>query len=237
KQNALPAPSFEHSFRSTRVINLTQPHAPETPNYCNPSNFPLMCGFGGIPGVEPYRRNAADVTDPKGVFIYVENIKSAEWGQMSGMLFSLPVEFVDSAHLGVCRRQRGYLHNLPINDRWLPDWVLNRPKTIFEAFPNSRQAWPSWDKRTKLNVINTQAFGVASKLQQWNVELQIHGAEGLSPQRRQELLTYVRKFNLLWIERDRLAPLEVDQLEDLMGYPERHVSTVTANKTSRYKML
>ncbi|CAI5522668.1 unnamed protein product [Closterium sp. Naga37s-1] len=45
------------------------------------------------------------------------------------------------------------------------------------------------------------------------------------------------RYNLLWIERNRLAPLKVKQLEMLMGYPEGHVSVVTNNKTSRYKML
>ncbi|CAI5929320.1 unnamed protein product [Closterium sp. NIES-64] len=152
KRNLPPAPNLVHSSRGMQAIHPTHPATPETPFRCNHTNFSRMCGFGGIPRIMPYQRNPADLKlAPRSIMIYVENIRDAEWGYMSNQLFSLPVEFVDSAHLGVCSRKRGY--------------------------------------------------------------------------------------NLLWIERNRLAPLKVKQLEMLMGYPEGHVSVVTNNKTSRYKML
>ncbi|CAI6008028.1 unnamed protein product [Closterium sp. NIES-65] len=251
KRNLPPAPNLVHSSRGMQAIHPTHPATPETPFRCNHTNFSRMCGFGGIPRIMPYQRNPADLKlAPRSIMIYVENIRDAEWGYMSNQLFSLPVEFVDSAHLGVCSRKRGafpfklfpfkpcwYIHNLPTQSRWLPEEVRNCPKTISEAFPCLTQFWPRWDPREKLNVINTQAFGVDVRLQEWNDKLQMHGAYGLAPETQTELLKYIRKYNLLWIERNRLAPLKVKQLEMLMGYPEGHVSVVTNNKTSRYKML
>ncbi|KAL6621256.1 hypothetical protein ACP70R_033688 [Stipagrostis hirtigluma subsp. patula] len=53
--------------------------------------------------------------------------------------------------------KRGYIHNLPIENRSAP--LPLPPKTITEAFPRTKKWWPSWDPRKQLNCLQ-----IASKL-------------------------------------------------------------------------
>ncbi|KAI3779390.1 hypothetical protein L2E82_09106 [Cichorium intybus] len=68
-------------------------------------------------------------------------------------LYDIEPEFVDSKFFCPAARKRGYIHNLPLNNRFsiqpLP------PYTIFEALPETKKWWPSWDKREQLNCILT----------------------------------------------------------------------------------
>ncbi|GJM99057.1 hypothetical protein PR202_ga16120 [Eleusine coracana subsp. coracana] len=72
---------------------------------------------------------------------------------MSRFLYDIKPEFVDSEFICVAVRKRGYIHNLPVQNRSLLD--LLPPKIVFEAFPHVKKWWPSWDSREKLNCLLT----------------------------------------------------------------------------------
>lgn len=96
-------------------------------------------------------------------------------------LFGLPVEFVDSQHLGSCMRKRGYIHNLPISGRFLPP-DLQLPKKILEAVPELRGSarepfWPSWDTREKFNCVNTMKENGRKLLEGNRIAREIAGIE------------------------------------------------------------
>lgn len=77
-------------------------------------------------------------------FFYFENVALApkgSWPEISRSLYGIQPEFVDSKHLSATARKRGYVNNLPIDNR-SPLRPLP-PKTIFEAFPHYKRWWPS----------------------------------------------------------------------------------------------
>lgn len=89
-------------------------------------------------------------------YFYYENVARAPkgvWAKISRFLFDIQPEFVDSLHLCAAARKRGYIHNLPTENR-SPILPLP-PKTIFEAFPHYKKWWPSWDQRSHLNCLQT----------------------------------------------------------------------------------
>ncbi|KAI6671293.1 hypothetical protein NL676_006178 [Syzygium grande] len=96
-------------------------------------------------------------------------------------------------------RKRGYVYNLPINNRF-PLLPLP-PRTIHEALPLTRKWWPSRDTRTKLNSLQT-CIGSAK-------------------------LT----------DRNKLAPLEPDEVDMLLGFPKNHTRGGGISRTDRYKSL
>ncbi|GJN29624.1 hypothetical protein PR202_gb17869 [Eleusine coracana subsp. coracana] len=59
---------------------------------------------------------------------------------MSTFLFDIKPEFVDSKYFCACARKRGYIHNLPVENQ--KPLLPLPPKTISEAFPNTRKWWP-----------------------------------------------------------------------------------------------
>ncbi|KAK8710240.1 hypothetical protein V6N13_145574 [Hibiscus sabdariffa] len=89
-------------------------------------------------------------------YFYFENVALAPkgvWRTMSRFLYEVEPEFVDSNYFCAAARKRGYIHNLPIENRF--PLLPFPPRTIQEAFPLTRKWWPSWDTRTKLNCLRT----------------------------------------------------------------------------------
>lgn len=112
-------------------------------------------GFG-LPG-QPIVKHRQLKEDIKGApFFYFENVAGmpvGEWKRIETHLFGIEAEFVDAMHFSACRRSRGYIHNLPIEGR--KKLIKDPPMTIMELMPQTKPFWPEWDKRTKLNCINT----------------------------------------------------------------------------------
>ncbi|KAL6649473.1 hypothetical protein ACP70R_013697 [Stipagrostis hirtigluma subsp. patula] len=167
-------------------------------------------------------------------YFYYENVAVAPkgvWATISRFLYDIPPEFVDSNFLCAATRKRGYVHNLPIENRS----PLNPlpPKTIFEAFPHYKKWWPSWDPRKQLNCLRTSVAW--SKL----IE-QIHYAlanteDPPPPVVQSYVLKQCRTWNLVWVGLNKVAPLEPDEMEFLLGFPKDHTRGVS--KTERYKSL
>ena len=195
-----------------------------------------MVGFGapGEPCPVIHRTLPEAAVGPP--YFYYENVALAPkgvWSTISRFLYDIEPEFVDSKYFCATARKRGYIHNLPIQNRY-PVLPLP-PLTISEALPLTRKWWPSWDARTKLNCIQT-CIGSAKltdrirkALEDWN------GDPPLSVQKF--VLDECRKWNLVWVGRNKVAPLEPDEVEMLLGFPKNHTRGGGISRTDRYKSL
>ncbi|KAL6325484.1 hypothetical protein AAG906_023329 [Vitis piasezkii] len=169
-------------------------------------------------------------------YFYYENVALAPkgvWSTISRFLYDVEPEFVDSKYFCATARKRGYIHNLPIQNRF-PLLPLP-PLTIYEALPLTRKWWPSWDTRTKLNCIQTCVGSakltdrIRKALEEW---------DGVPPMSVQKyVLDECRKWNLVWVGRNKVAPLEPDEVEMLLGFPRNHTRGGGISRTDRYKSL
>ncbi|XP_044974147.1 DNA (cytosine-5)-methyltransferase DRM2-like [Hordeum vulgare subsp. vulgare] len=128
-------------------------------------------------------------------------------------------------------RKRGYIHNLPIENR--SPLLPMPPKTIFEAFPHYKKWWPSWDSRTQLNCLRT---GVASAKLTERIGRAV-ASSGSPPSRsvQKYVMNECKKGNLVWVGKNKVAPLEPEEMEYLLGFPKDH--TRGLGITERYKSL
>uniref|UniRef100_I1P6R7 DNA (cytosine-5)-methyltransferase DRM2 n=1 Tax=Oryza glaberrima TaxID=4538 RepID=I1P6R7_ORYGL len=167
-------------------------------------------------------------------FFYYENVALAPkgvWTTISRFLYDIQPEFVDSKYFCAAARKRGYIHNLPIENR--SPVLPMPPKTISEAFPNTKRWWPSWDPRRQFNCLQTCM--ASAKLTE-----RIRCALGRfsdvpTPQVQKYVLDECRKWNLVWVGKNKVAPLEPDEMEFLLGYPRNHTRGVS--RTERYRAL
>ncbi|GAB4849221.1 DNA (cytosine-5-)-methyltransferase [Ancistrocladus abbreviatus] len=169
-------------------------------------------------------------------YFYYENVALAPkgvWDTISRFLYDIEPEFVDSKYFCAAARKRGYVHNLPIENRF-PLLPLP-PRTVHEALPLTRRWWPSWDTRTKLNCLQT-AIGSAKLTERIRKALEEWDADPpLSVQKY--VLDECRKWNLVWVGRNKAAPLEPDEVEMLLGFPRNHTRGGGISRTDRYKSL
>ncbi|XP_039159882.1 DNA (cytosine-5)-methyltransferase DRM2 isoform X2 [Eucalyptus grandis] len=197
-----------------------------------------MVGFG-VPAetrtIVPRTLPEAAIGPP---YFYYENVALAPkgvWDTISRFLYDVEPEFVDSKYFCATARKRGYVHNLPINDRF-PLLPLP-PGMIHEALPLTKKWWPSWDTRTKLNCLQT-CIGSAKLTERIRKALEHHDGESEPPPRIQKyVLDECRKWNLVWVGRNKLAPLEPDEVEMLLGFPKNHTRGGGISRTDRYKSL
>ncbi|KAM3300989.1 DNA (cytosine-5)-methyltransferase DRM2 [Capsicum chacoense] len=169
-------------------------------------------------------------------FFYYENVALAPkgvWDTISRFLYDIAPEFVDSKYFCAAARKRGYIHNLPIENRF-PLLPLP-PRTINEALPMTKKWWPSWDPRTKLNCLQT-AYGSARLTNR--IRKAVEAFDGEPPMRVQKyVLDQCRKWNLVWVGRNKVATLEPDEVEMLLGFPKNHTRGGGISRTDRYKSL
>ncbi|KAD4586640.1 hypothetical protein E3N88_24241 [Mikania micrantha] len=169
-------------------------------------------------------------------FFYYENVALAPkgvWETISRFLYDIEPEFVDSKYFCAAARKRGYVHNLPINNRF-PILPLP-PRTINDALPLTKKWWPPWDKRTKLNCLQT-VYGSArltdrirKALEKWGDDPPLHVQKFVIEQ--------CRKWNLVWVGKNKVATLEPDEVETLLGFPRNHTRGGGISRTDRYKSL
>ncbi|XP_015576174.1 DNA (cytosine-5)-methyltransferase DRM2 isoform X1 [Ricinus communis] len=195
-----------------------------------------MLGFGvpTDPAIVTHRKLPEAALGPP--FFYYENVALAPkgvWQTISRFLYDVEPEFVDSKYFCAAARKRGYVHNLPIQNRY-PLLPLP-PNNIHEALPLTKRWWPSWDTRTKLNCLQTC---VASAKLTDRIRKALEDYEGEPPLSiRKYVLDECRKWNLLWVGRNKLAPLEPDEVEMLLGFPRNHTRGGGISRTDRYKSL
>ncbi|XP_027915302.1 DNA (cytosine-5)-methyltransferase DRM2-like [Vigna unguiculata] len=169
-------------------------------------------------------------------YFYFENVALAPkgvWNNISRFLYEIEPEFVDSKYFCAAMRKRGYIHNLPIHNRF--SLLPIPPLTIREAFPSTQKWWPSWDKRTKLNCLLT---GIGPGTVTDRIRKTLEQFDDEPPQNVQEnVLQDIKKWNLVWVGKNKLAPLEPDEYEMLLGFPKDHTRGGGVTRTERYRAL
>ncbi|KAL3833145.1 hypothetical protein ACJIZ3_007881 [Penstemon smallii] len=195
-----------------------------------------MIGFG-VPTQQPERIHRSLPEEARGPpYFYYENVALAPkgvWDTISRFLYDIEPEFVDSKYFSACARKRGYIHNLPIQNRF--PLVPLPPMTISQAFPLSKRWWPSWDARDKMNCIQT-VVGSAKLTERIRTALERYNGD--PPESVQKfVLEQCRKWNLVWVGRNKVAPLEPDEVEMLLGFPKNHTRGGGISRTDRYKSL
>ncbi|KAJ8490593.1 hypothetical protein OPV22_012314 [Ensete ventricosum] len=132
-------------------------------------------------------------------YFYYENVALAPkgvWETMSRFLYDIKPEFVDSKYFCAAARKRGYIHNLPIHDRF-PVLPIP-PRTIHEVFTATKKWWPSWDPRKQFICLLTCI--TSSRLtERIRRELVQYDDPPPPPQVRRFVLNECRKWNLIWV--------------------------------------
>ncbi|KAI9111414.1 hypothetical protein K1719_017104 [Acacia pycnantha] len=169
-------------------------------------------------------------------YFYYENVAltpKGVWSKISRFLYEVEPEFVDSKFFCAAARKRGYIHNLPIRGRY--SLTPSQPLTIAEALPSTKMWWPSWDKRTQLNCLQTC---IASAKLTERIRKKLEESDGEPPAHvQQHIIQLCKKWNLVWVGKSKVAPLEPDELEMLMGFPRHHTRGGGISRTDRYKAL
>nr|XP_043606390.1 DNA (cytosine-5)-methyltransferase DRM2-like [Erigeron canadensis] len=197
-----------------------------------------MIGFG-TPNDGPvvtHRKLPEEAIGPP--FFYYENVALAPkgvWDTISRFLYDIQPEFVDSKYFCAAARKRGYIHNLPIKNRF-PLFPLP-PRTINDALPLTKKWWPKWDTRTKLNCLQT-CIGSAKLTERIRKALEECGEDHEPPLHVQKyVMDQCKKWNLVWVGKNKVAPLEADEVEMLLGFPRNHTRGGGISRTDRYKSL
>ena len=145
------------------------------------------------------------------------------WSTISTFLYDIQPEFVDSKFFCAAARKRGYIHNLPIENR--SPLIPLPPKIIHDAFPRTKQWWPSWDTRRQFNCLQT-VVSSAKLTERIRCEL-ANSEDPPCPRVQKNVLEQCRKWNLVWVGRNKVAPLEPDEVEFLLGFPKDHTRGIS----------
>ncbi|KAJ1703280.1 hypothetical protein LUZ63_003059 [Rhynchospora breviuscula] len=193
-----------------------------------------MVGFGlpTDPGRQLYRDIPKEAQGPP--YFFYENVAltpKGVWPTISRFLYGISPEFVDSKFFSAACRKRGYIHNLPIANRFCLEPIPR--KTILDAFPSARAHWPTWDTRTQFNCLQT-CIGSAQLTERIRAKL-VASDDPPPPDVIRWVMYECRKWNLIWVGQNRVAPLEPDEVEYLLGFPRDH--TRGWSRTERYKSL
>uniref|UniRef100_A0ACD5XWM5 Uncharacterized protein n=1 Tax=Avena sativa TaxID=4498 RepID=A0ACD5XWM5_AVESA len=167
-------------------------------------------------------------------YFYYENVALAPkgtWNKISRFLHEIEPEFVDSKYMCAAARKRGYIHNLPYENR--KDILPPAPKTIFEAFPHYKKWWPSWDHRKQLNCLQTSIS--SAKLTERIQHALASSSNPPPPSVQKYVMKECKKWNLVWVGKNKVAALDPAEYEYLLGFPRDH--TRGPGKTERYKSL
>ncbi|CAD6201595.1 unnamed protein product [Miscanthus lutarioriparius] len=167
-------------------------------------------------------------------YFYYENVALAPkgvWTIISRFLYDIQPEFVDSKYFCAAARKRGYIHNLPLDNR--SPLLPKPPRTISAAFPRTKRWWPSWDPRQQFNCLQT-CVSSAKLLEKIRVTL-TNSSDPPPPRVQKLVLEECRKWNLAWVGLNKVAPLEPDEMEFLLGFPKDHTRGIS--RTERFRSL
>ncbi|KAL6007033.1 DNA (cytosine-5-)-methyltransferase [Asimina triloba] len=224
---------FYQSWEKEYEKNIIADEGNRPIDFCIPTD---MVGFG-VPD-EPRARTQRTIPDAATgpPYFYYDNVALAPkgvWRTISRFLYDIEPEFVDSKHFCATQRKRGYIHNLPIRGRF-PLQPL-APRTIHEALPMTKKWWPSWDPRKQLNCLLTCT---ASAKPTERIRSALAASSDPPPRDVQQyVLNECRRWNLVWVGAHKVAPLEPDEIEMLLGFPKNHTRGGGISRTDRFKSL
>ncbi|GLT34746.1 hypothetical protein SLA2020_092450 [Shorea laevis] len=164
----------------------------------------------------------------------VVNLSFDHWAKISKFLYGIEPEFVDTQLFSALIRREGYIHNLPTTNRF---HILPRPPmTIQDAIPHTKNWWPSWDTRRQLSCISTEPNGIPQLCDRLGKMLM--DSQGQLPSDRQRHFLYnCKMLNLIWVGRYKLAPLEPEQWERILGYPSDFTQAAENSSIERLQFL
>lgn len=162
------------------------------------------------------------------------NVSHESWAKISQFLYALEPEFVNTQFFSALSRKEGYVHNLPTENRFhiLP----KSPMTIEDAIPHTKKWWPSWDTRKQITCIIAETSGISQLCDR--LGRMLTDSRGLlSPEQQRDILHHCRMLNLLWVGPYKLAPVDPEHIERILGYPESHTEAAEYGLIERLKSL
>ncbi|XP_050216140.1 probable inactive DNA (cytosine-5)-methyltransferase DRM3 [Mercurialis annua] len=192
----------------------------------------------GIPREPTFkpRKSLSHMVAKPPYFLYgsVATISLNTWGKISQFLYGVEPEFVDTRFFSALSRKEGYVHNLPIENRF---HILPRPPMSIEhAMPQTKKWWPPWDTRKQLSYINFETNAVSQLCDRLGTMLT--ESRGLiSDQQKRDILQYCHKLNLIWVGLHKMRPIEPEHLELILGYPLNHTETGEGSLKKRLHTL
>ncbi|KAL7210690.1 hypothetical protein ACSBR1_032115 [Camellia fascicularis] len=164
----------------------------------------------------------------------VMNLSQDCWVKISQFLYAIEPEFVNSQFFSALSRKEGYIHNLPSQNRF--HITPKPPMTIEAAIPHTKKWWPLWDPRKQLSCISFEINGVSELCDRLGKILT--DSKGiLSAEKQRDLLHQCRALNLVWVGRHKLAPVEPEHLERILGYPLNHTRDSELSLKERLQSL
>ena len=164
----------------------------------------------------------------------VVNISHDSWAKISQFLYALEPEFVNTQFFSALSRKEGYVHNLPTENRL--HLLPKPPMTIEDAIPHTKQWWPSWDTRKQLNCISSGTSGTSLLCDR--LGRMLTDSRGLlSSEQQRDILHHCRTLNLVWVGQYKLAPMEPEHIERILGYPLNHTQAAENSLTDRFQSL
>ncbi|CAH2053473.1 unnamed protein product [Thlaspi arvense] len=157
------------------------------------------------------------------------------WSKISGFVFDIHPEHLDARLCSPLRRTEGYLHNLPMENRF--NILPKPPLTIQDAMPQMKNWWPQWDVRRHLNGGARSRTDDATQLCE-RIGRRLADCSGKPSQQDQTLiLRHCHNSNLIWIAPNILSPVEPGHLERIMGYPTDHTNIGGGRMAERLKLF
>ncbi|KAK3035896.1 hypothetical protein RJ639_033397 [Escallonia herrerae] len=169
-------------------------------------------------------------------FLYgnVMNLSHDSWVKISQFLYAIEPEFANTQFFSALSRKEGYIHNLPTENR--THIFPKSPMTIEEAIPHSKRYWPSWDTRKQLSCISSEVSGIQQLCDRLGKTL-TESKGLLSVERQRDLLHQCRTLNIVWVGQNKLAQIEPEHLERILGYPLHHTRASGFSLVERIQSL
>ncbi|XP_059448487.1 probable inactive DNA (cytosine-5)-methyltransferase DRM3 isoform X3 [Corylus avellana] len=193
------------------------------------------CGSSNLFKANPCKSVDRMVAKPP-YFFYgnTVNVSHDSWAKISQFLYALEPEFVNTQSFSALSRKEGYVHNLPTENRFhiLP----KSPMTIEDAIPHTKKWWPSWDTRKKMTCISSETSGTSQLCDRFG-RILTDSRGLLSSEQQREILHHCRTLNLVWVGQYKLAPVEPEHIECILGYPLKYTQAAENSLIERLKLL
>jgi hypothetical protein len=195
----------------------------------------IKCGSSNLFKANPCKSVDRMVAKPP-YFFYgnTVNVSHDSWAKISQFLYALEPEFVNTQFFSALSRKEGYVHNLPTENRFhiLP----KSPMTIEDAIPHTKKWWPSWDTRKQMTCISSETSD-SSQLCDRLGRILTDSRGLLSSEQQRDILHHCRTLNLVWVGQYKLAPIEPEHIECILGYPPKYTHAAENSLIERLKSL